>query len=65
MLKITREQLAENMRAYRLQNKITQTELADYLGCTNTSICKYENCKSIPRGLAIIRSMQEAGIIPK
>jgi len=65
MLKITREELSTRLKSYRDQNKISQRELADVLEVTVTTICKWENMKSIPRSLSNIKLLKSEGIIPK
>ena len=37
--------LIQCLKDFRIQSKMTQKELADKLGCSQSYICKYEQCQ--------------------
>lgn len=37
--------LIQCLKDFRTQSKMTQKELADYLGCSQSYVCKYEQCQ--------------------
>lgn len=41
-------ELLKRLENYRLENKITQQELADKLGVSFSTVNRWLNCKSIP-----------------
>ncbi len=46
--------LADNIARLRHERKITQEELADFLGVTKASVSKWENAQSTPDLLMVL-----------
>ena len=47
--------LADNITRLRHERRITQEELADFLGVTKASVSKWENAQSIPDLLLLLQ----------
>ena len=54
--------LAENIKDLRKQNKLTQKELADFLGVHVSSVCKYESGAAMPTPEAITKMAKFFGV---
>ena len=47
--------LSDNIIRLRRERKITQEELADFLGVTKASVSKWENAQSVPDILLLLQ----------
>ncbi len=54
--------LSENIKDLRKQNKLTQKDLADFLGVHVSSVCKYESGAAMPTPDAITKMAKFFGV---